>query len=106
MRTVYITSGPRGSGKSTYAQQVIRQNPALVIVSKDEIAMRAYGKTCLADDNGEARRVIDAVMESARQILELDTHVSLILDCWNGSSRARKYLISQMRRFGADRIIC
>ena len=47
MNAVLFTSGPRGSGKSTYVKEEQVRYPDIITFSRDEVLISLFGKTSL-----------------------------------------------------------
>lgn len=45
MKTVFLTSGPRGAGKTTYVSLVKKVNPEVLVVDRDDLYIREFGAT-------------------------------------------------------------
>lgn len=106
MKTVILTSGPRGAGKSTYSKKVKEDYLEVKYLSRDEIFIEAFGKTSFDRYTGDhliARQIFEDKIKDA---LSEDDDFKIIIDCWNGFSSERKSLIKLFRELGADTIIC
>ena len=72
MRTVILTVGPRGSGKSTFCKKVIQLDPSIMMVSRDEIIKEHIGMTEIGWYS-DIRYVLDEMWKNLKH------YVSLIL---------------------------
>jgi hypothetical protein len=103
-KTVFLTVGPRGAGKSHYCKNVLVQNCGMVFVSRDEIMMQRYGTvhTPYGAGHPEALETVRALLH---QHLSGDAGRDIVLDVWNGTSKERKELIAVSRSYGAEEVI-
>lgn len=107
MKTVLLTSGPRGSGKSKYINEISRDCPELAVVSRDEILISLFGSTCLSPYEGGHHYAHNVMFGKVRECLSENHPAELILlDCWNGYSGQRRSMISKLREMGAEKVIC
>jgi predicted kinase len=106
MNTIYLTSGPRGSGKSTYSKKIVSQLPNTIFISRDEILIELFGKTSLDPYEGGHHYVMDILFGRLEKILQNVTGMHVILDCWNGFPQERRHIIQILNGMGAVRIIC
>lgn len=103
--TIYLLVGPRASGKSLYAKQLMKQDPGLQCVSRDEVLMRLFGSVHSDGYSGSpqiAKQIIDRLL---RMKLGNSNRLRLLLDYWTGTSRERQEMIYSLRKMGADRVI-
>lgn len=106
MKRVILTSGPRGSGKSTYVKSLALQHPEVVVVSRDEILLSLFGDTSIYHRAGHDY-ALGMMFKELREYLSPEHPTStIILDCWNWFSDERKDIIGTVRSFGADKVIC
>lgn len=106
MKTVILTSGPRGSGKSTYMELVQKIHPEVKIISRDKLLMEIFGKTSLNPYAGEHEYAREIFMNKLKNILAENGNFKLIVDYWNGFSDIRQSLIKRFREYGAQNVIC
>jgi predicted kinase len=107
MKTVLITSGPRGGGKTTYVEAFKGMHPHIPVVSRDKICLELLGSVVFDPYTGECEYVYEKMFGKLRQFLDGgDSGEIIILDCWNGSSGGRKELIRKAKDFGAHRVYC
>lgn len=104
MKTVILTSGPRGAGKTTYIQKVKRRHPEISIVSRDKLALKLLGRTAFDPYTFEREYIAEKLWEELET--KLKKHQFLILDLWNGYSEERKDIIKKLREKGVETIIC
>lgn len=107
MKILLLTSGPRGGGKTTYAEEIKRNQPNIPIVSRDEIRLKLFGSIGLNPYTSDTQVAFTAMSEALK--LSLSTKESseiVILDCWNGYSNERKKIIKTARECGAHRVHC
>lgn len=107
MKTVILTSGPRGSGKSLYAETVRTHHPEITVVSRDQILIELFGSTSLNPYEGGHEYGFHTMLSMLREILSVDNpNTTILLDCWNGYSSDRIELIGKLRAMGADKVSC
>lgn len=106
MKRVFLTSGPRGSGKSTYVKKVLENRTELVIISRDEIAISLFGSIYLNPYTGDHDYLLEIVFDRVAKILRENKDVTIVLDYWNGYPRERESIISKLRELGADEVYC
>lgn len=107
MKTVYLTSGPRGAGKTTYAEAFIKEHPEVAFVSRDEILIFLFGKTSLSPYEGGHDQAHSYMLGMLRKYLSADHPAeTILLDCWNGYASERQKLIEKLRIMGADKVVC
>lgn len=107
MKIVILVSGPRGSGKSTYVDNIKKDYPETLLISRDKILIELFGTTVLSPYSGGheyAREIVYKKIEKA--LTENNEKVKIIFDYWNGSSSERRIIIRRIRSYGADKIIC
>ena len=47
MKTVILTVGPRGAGKSNFCNQIVQSHSEIVLVSRDAILIELFGSIYL-----------------------------------------------------------
>lgn len=104
MKTIYLTSGPRGAGKSTYVKQLIKSFPDIVLVDRDEILMKTCGKTFFQP--GEDNSPEALWMEKINFLLSSSDNIKMIVDAWNADSFMRSKLIKLFRHWEVGKVIC
>lgn len=106
MKTVILTIGPQGSGKSTYCNNVVAAHPDITLLSRDKLLEEMFGKTWLDPYSGGHYVAMERLLEMVRDVLQTNSQdTTLLLDCWNGSESERKHLISKLRDYGAEKIV-
>lgn len=104
MREVIVTSGTRGSGKTSFCEKARAIDPAIVVVSRDKILMEMFGSTTLSPYSGghyDAYREVWKAVESAL----VHEDVRVIFDVWNGNTGDRRSALEKLREFGADKVV-
>jgi predicted kinase len=103
-KTVYLTVGPRGAGKSYYCKNVLVQRKGMVLISRDEIMMERYGTVHTSYGAGQPE-AMEAVKAMLLQHLSDKAGRGIVLDVWNGTSDERKDLIAVSRSYGAKKVV-
>ncbi len=107
MKQVFLTSGPRGGGKSTYVEELCRRRPDLTLVSRDQVMLELFGTVWFGAYSGGADH--DRGMQEVWRRLEVALKpegACVVFDCWNGFPADRRWLIEKLRELGADQVIC
>lgn len=106
MKTVILTVGPQGAGKSTYCERVIQTHPDIQLLSRDKLLKQLFGSVWLDPYAGGHYYAMEQLWKHVRTTLERATdHTTLILDCWNGSLRERSLIVAKLHEAGADKVI-
>jgi len=108
MKKVCLTSGPRGSGKSTYLKTMrLNYYPKTSIISRDELLMELFGRIGLDPYAGEHDYALKILFERIKKQLFLNIEDAvLFLDCWNGYPSERRTIIKKLLELGADQVFC
>lgn len=106
MNRVYLTSGPRGSGKSTFAKKVIAASPEIILVSRDDILRKRFGYTSLDSYTGGHAVVYKIVFEKIKEHLNGSEDSVILLDHWNGFPQHRRTIIRDLRGLGVEFVFC
>ena len=107
MKTLLLTSGPRGGGKTTLVKAIKKDNPSIPVVSRDEIRLKLFGSIGLNPYTNDSEVAFLAMSKALKSSLSREEPSELvILDCWNGFSGERKQIIKTARECGADRVHC
>lgn len=102
---VYLLVGQRGSGKSHYAEQILKNQPEMSVVSRDEIMMRLFGSVYGNPYTGQ-HHITSAIMcRLLRRKLSTQTGLKVILDTWTGTSEERTAIAKKLKQYGATRIV-
>ena len=109
VKTVFLTSGTRGAGKSTYCSKIIKNNSEISLISRDEILIELFGQTEL-DSYGDGHYYAYEIMWERvnKQLKSVGVNgkdFQMILDCWNGFPEERQRIIRKLREAGADRVV-
>lgn len=102
--TVYLLVGQRGSGKSHLADQILKKQPAVSLISRDMILVELFGSTSLSPYSNAHGEALYIMFEQLQKVLQ-DKTSTIILDCWTGHSQERQRLIEKLKSFGVTRII-
>jgi len=106
MKTVILTSGPRGSGKSTYVELVQKIHPEVKFISRDQLLMEIFGATSLDPYSGGHECIQKIFLDKLKDILSGEDDLKLIVDFWNGYSITRQSLIEIFHKYGAECVVC
>lgn len=106
MKTIILTSGPRGAGKSTYIERVQSIHPEVGCLSRDKLLIELFGATTLDPYTGGHFYAREIFHERLKNSLAKPGPFKLIVDFWNGFSNERQSLVRRFREYGADRVVC
>ena len=104
MKRVILTVGPQCAGKSTFCEKVVAAFPEVVLVSRDKILMRMFGKVYLSSYSGGHFAAWDELWR------EMDGHLgelfgrTIILDAWNGPPEDRRSIGEKLRARSVTRV--
>ncbi|MES2224426.1 MAG: AAA family ATPase [Patescibacteria group bacterium] len=104
MKTVILTCGPRGAGKTTYVNNFALQYPGTEIVSRDDILISLYGSTTTVRTFMEDQKTGDTAMDALREAIKRSDMT--ILDFWNRTGLGRKNTVKALRETGFDKVVC
>lgn len=107
MKTVFLTCGTRGAGKSTYCCKMLKNNPEICLVSRDSILIELFGQTELNPYEDGHHLTYKIMWERVGKELAgaNGENFQMILDCWNGYPKERQGIIRKLRDVGADRVV-
>ena len=107
MKIAYLTSGPRGAGKTTFVSLVKQANPEVLVIDRDEIYAKEFGRSGFDSYSGMH---IVAARFLREQMIEIvssaDKDAKIIVDAWNGFWNERRYFIRLLRDFGVEVVVC
>ena len=107
MKIVYLTAGPRGSGKSTWVSLVKRTNPEIIVIDRDEFLTKKFGGTSFDKYSGVHEAAHYLLKEHIEKVVSLaDDNARIILDFWNGHESERARHIKMLRKLGVERVVC
>lgn len=89
-----LTVGPPGCGKTTYAQEYIKEHINTIWISSDKIREELWGNEAIQGDNNE----VFSLMQS-RTIEALNNGMNVVYDCTNMTRKDRSYIISICPKF-------
>ena len=92
--SLILLVGIPGSGKTTYAEKYIEENPNTVHLSSDKIRAELWGNEATQGDNNE----VFSLMQS-RAIEALNNGQSVVYDATNITRKDRSYIISICPKF-------
>jgi predicted kinase len=104
LKTVFLTIGPRGAGKSTFCKKMMEAFPQITCISRDQIMLEMYGTIYGGIYTSEFYYAIKKMFERVAEHL-CKQKQPLILDYWNGSTEERERTIQKLRKLGSERII-
>lgn len=106
MKTVVMTVGPQGAGKTTYCQNVVTANPGVKFLSVDLFFMERFGKIGFDPYTGEVNYAWNCFWEYVEQSLkQAECDATILLDCWNPTASARRAIRERLKTYGAQRIV-
>ena len=79
MKTGYLTSGPRGSGKSEYVSCIKKAHPEVLVVSRDEILITEFGATGLNPYTGDHLVAEQILLERMKETIQRAAENSKII---------------------------
>ena len=100
-----LTVGIPGSGKSTWAQNLIAQKPGYHLISTDSIRAQLYGDEAIQGEWLEIWRTLKASLTAARQSIAQGKTTAVIYDATNARRRQRREFIQLARAYHYDPII-
>lgn len=107
MKIAYLTSGPRGAGKTTYVDAIKEIVPSIPVICNDRLWMEIYGTTLHDPYSCNHRVVSSQLFRLLKQYLSSEEKSNVVLvDSWNGFSRDRRDFIWRARELGADKVYC
>lgn len=101
MKTVVVTIGPRGAGKSTFCQEVVRERSDIVFLERDAILRELLGTTMLSPYEGGHDYALQVLFDRLKRALARE-HATVILDVWNGFASDRARIVEHTRACGAE----
>lgn len=104
MRKVVLTTGPQGSGKTTFCKEIIAHRPEIVLVERDAILIELFGTTHLDPYCGGHKIGEDVMWKKVAEVLSTEDDRIMILDHWAGYPRERSWAIRRLRDLGADSV--
>ena len=106
MKTVVLTSGPRGAGKSTFVDAYASRSLDVRVLSRDKLLVDLFETTTLDRYSGGHYLASKLFLEQVEQALHASEDAKLIVDYWNGFSHDRRSLIREYTHLGAQKIVC
>jgi len=106
VKTVILPSGPRGAGKTTYIKKVRKQNPGVLLISRDEIrsmVQKDLGPHREAEVHTKTGKLLQMQTKVA---LSMGPYVTVILDMYNDEADYRMEIIAWLLSAGVERIVC
>jgi len=107
MKIAYLTSGPRGAGKSTFVAQLQKENSSLLVFDRDKFFYQKFGNEWLDPYIFPDVVRMEIIEEEIKNIINsTGGNINLIVDCYNGTYRARIDINRMLRRIGIDVVNC
>jgi predicted kinase len=107
MKTVYLTSGPRGAGKSTYVSLVKKTSPEALVIDRDEIYAKEFSGNSFDPYSGMHIVAAQFFKQHIKEVItSADEDAKIIIDAWNGFWTERKGYIRLLRDLGVETIVC
>ncbi|MBU6500697.1 MAG: AAA family ATPase [Patescibacteria group bacterium] len=100
MKRVVVTVGPQYAGKSTFCNKIISARNDFALVNRDAILVELFGNTWLYPHSGGHEKGWERLWTMVESHLSNDP-ITIILDAWNGSKRARQEIAENLRGLGA-----
>lgn len=98
--TLWVMVGLSGSGKSSVAKEIAKNNPNTIIVSLDNIYEELTGKV---EDQSKNEEVSKVFHKRIREALENNTNV--IADATNITMRSRRAIIENIKGIKCNKIV-
>jgi hypothetical protein len=104
-KTICIPCGPRGAGKTNFANKVIQEHPEILYLNQDELCKEEFGTVLLPVtymmEFSEilGRRIMKMICESSDD-------AKIIIDINAPDSNTRRGIVQYLRSLGADFIVC
>ncbi len=108
MKTVYLTSGPRGSGKSAYCERFVKLHPEIPLISRDKILVELFGSAMIDSETAYAGGhyyAIEKMFERMGEALSGENDI-IILDSWNGDLHERRIIMGELKQLGVEEVAC
>jgi len=103
MVKVVLTIGPQHIGKSTFCHKVIKENPEIVLISRDVILEELFGSAYLDSYSGGHYVALEKMWEIVRENLHKKVE-KIILDSWNGPDKEREVIIEKLRALNVENV--
>lgn len=104
MKTVVLTLGPRGAGKTTFCREVVRARPEVAFVERDAVLVELFGSATLSPYTGQHAKSAQEMMRRVGDILRQES-ASIVLDTWLEIPDHRRQFIAYLRTLGAERVV-
>lgn len=107
MKTAYLTSGPRGAGKSTYVSLIKEIFPEILVIDRDKLFTEKFGDNSFDPYSGTQITAAQFLKQHIEEVVtSANEDAKIILDAWNGFYYERLDYIKLLRNFGVERIAC
>ncbi|MEI8361231.1 MAG: AAA family ATPase [bacterium] len=107
MKTVYLTAGPRGAGKSTYVSKIQEYHSEVQVVDRDRLFEAEFGMTGFDPYSGMHLVAETVLNERIKDVIRsADDEAKIIIDSWNGFPDTRLKFIRQFRELAVERVVC
>ena len=106
MKTVIMTVGPQGAGKTTFCEKAVVANPDIKLISVDTFFMEKFGKLGFDPYTGEVHYAWDCFWgHLAECVASMGSKATVLLDCWNPTKGARNRIRERLESYGAERVV-
>jgi len=105
LKTVFLTVGPRGAGKSEYCQRLLNRQKDFFFISRDEILMRMFGSVHTSPYEGGSASAEQSMRMQIMTALAGEESVKILLDAWTGFRYERERIIANCREWGAHEVV-
>lgn len=107
MRTAYITSGPRGAGKSTLVSKLKENNPKIIVFDRDKALYEAFGDSWTDLYSFVSYILKDFIKDKITDMVHSSgDDAKIIVDFWNGSYEEREFLGNVLLYAGVSCVNC
>ena len=103
-RAILLT-GIRGVGKTTLGQSVLRHNPRICLINRDEFYATHFCFDGFEHYDGTLKFAEFCLFEHIREVLEVYGG-PVIIDYFTGGARSRKSIIHDLRKMGFEEVHC
>lgn len=107
MKTVYLTSGPRGAGKTMFVRSLVATESSVIFVERDAFLIRTFGGTSFDPYNGTHFVAMEVLERHIQEVVgNASDGARIVLDAWNGDVWERRSLVRNLRKLDVDHVVC